>query len=216
MAILSSTYVFFKVLRTHVLFGGPLVPLLWISGDVSSGFQSQSGFCLIHFFVEVNVMYIPQDPPLVLHVPTSWQPAAQAVFLSKLVLFPVQLWLHLPVGHLQAFPAKLPSHHNSLQPIGKYEVQVISLSLAIYFSIQHTAVLCAWCPLLSCLFRYDPIEIWYEFHVVVFCFLSDNDKEENLRSTEAPFVQRGRGTNTDQTHLWASHWTTGEYQPLTS
>ena len=26
---------------------GPLVPLFWISGDVSSGFQSQSGFCLI-------------------------------------------------------------------------------------------------------------------------------------------------------------------------
>ena len=27
------------------------------------------------FFVEVNVMYIPQDPPLVLHLLTSWQPA---------------------------------------------------------------------------------------------------------------------------------------------
>ena len=35
--------------RTHVLFG-LLVPLFWISGDVSSGFQSQSGFCLIRFF----------------------------------------------------------------------------------------------------------------------------------------------------------------------
>ena len=54
-------------------FWGPLVPLFWISGDVSSGFQSQSGFCLILFFVEANVMYIPQDPPLVLHMPTSWQ-----------------------------------------------------------------------------------------------------------------------------------------------
>ena len=29
---------------------GPLVPLFWISGDVFSGFQSQSGFCLIHYF----------------------------------------------------------------------------------------------------------------------------------------------------------------------
>ena len=28
-------------------FLGPLVPLFWISGDISSGFQSQSGFCLI-------------------------------------------------------------------------------------------------------------------------------------------------------------------------
>ena len=24
-------------------------------------------------FVEANVMYIPRDPPLVLHLPTSWQ-----------------------------------------------------------------------------------------------------------------------------------------------
>ena len=28
----------------------PLVPLFWISDDVSSRFQNQSGFCLIHFF----------------------------------------------------------------------------------------------------------------------------------------------------------------------
>ena len=50
----------------------PLVPLFWISGGIYSGFQSQSGSCLIHFFAEANVMYIPRDPPLVLHVPTSW------------------------------------------------------------------------------------------------------------------------------------------------
>ena len=36
---------------------GPLVPLFWISGNVSSGFQSQSGFCLIRI-AEANVMYI--------------------------------------------------------------------------------------------------------------------------------------------------------------
>ena len=47
---------------------GPLVPLFWISGDVSSGFQSQSGFCLIRRIAKANVMYIPGDPPLVLHV----------------------------------------------------------------------------------------------------------------------------------------------------
>ena len=29
--------------------GGPLSPLFWTSGDVSSVFQSQSGFCLITF-----------------------------------------------------------------------------------------------------------------------------------------------------------------------
>ena len=31
-------------------FLGPLVPLFWISVDISSGFQSQRGFCLIYFF----------------------------------------------------------------------------------------------------------------------------------------------------------------------
>ena len=30
----------------------------WISGDVPSGFQSQSRFCLIRFFAEANVMYV--------------------------------------------------------------------------------------------------------------------------------------------------------------
>ena len=33
---------------------GPLVPLFGISGDVSAGFQNQSGFCLI-YIAEVNV-----------------------------------------------------------------------------------------------------------------------------------------------------------------
>ena len=31
-------------------FFGATVPLFWISGDISSGFQSQSGFCLIRYF----------------------------------------------------------------------------------------------------------------------------------------------------------------------
>ena len=69
-------YGFFKkfLADTHVLFWGPLVPLFWISGDISSGFHSQNGFCLI-CIVEANVMYIPQDPPLMLNLLTSWQPA---------------------------------------------------------------------------------------------------------------------------------------------
>ena len=59
--------------------GGPLVPLVLISGDSSTGFQSHSGFYLIYFFVEVNVLCIPLYPPLVLHMLTSWWPAAQPV-----------------------------------------------------------------------------------------------------------------------------------------
>ena len=44
--------------HSHVLFWGHWYPLFWISSDVSSGFQSQSGFCLIRI-AEANVMYIP-------------------------------------------------------------------------------------------------------------------------------------------------------------
>ena len=51
---------------SNVLFW-PLLRLFWISGDVSSGCQRQSGFCLI-CIVEANVKYIPWDPPLVLHI----------------------------------------------------------------------------------------------------------------------------------------------------
>ena len=40
-------------------FLGPLVPLCWISDGVFSGFQNQSGFCLICFSAEANVMYFP-------------------------------------------------------------------------------------------------------------------------------------------------------------
>ena len=58
---------FFCRTHSHVLFWGPLVHLFWISGDVSSGFQSPNGFCLIRI-AEVNVLYIPSDPPLVLHI----------------------------------------------------------------------------------------------------------------------------------------------------
>ena len=38
---------FYKFLLDTCPFLGPLIPLFRTSGDVSSGFQSQSGFCLI-------------------------------------------------------------------------------------------------------------------------------------------------------------------------
>ena len=50
-------FFFLKFLADTCPFLRPLVPLFWISGDVSSGFQSQSGFCLIRYFCggECNV-----------------------------------------------------------------------------------------------------------------------------------------------------------------
>ena len=70
--LIASKIFFSKFLADTRHFLGPLVPLFWISSDVSSGFQSQSGFCRICFIVAANAMYIPLDSPLMLHVPTSW------------------------------------------------------------------------------------------------------------------------------------------------
>ena len=64
----------FKVFSGHMSFLGTTCTPGFDFWDVSSRFQRQSGFCLICFFAEMNVMYIPGDPPLVLHVPTSWRP----------------------------------------------------------------------------------------------------------------------------------------------
>ena len=67
---LSEELFFFKVFGGHMSFLGPLVPLFCISGDVSSGFQSHSGFCLICYFCggKCNV-HSPR------FLPTSWWPA---------------------------------------------------------------------------------------------------------------------------------------------
>ena len=62
--------------RTRVFFMGPLMPLFWISGDVSSGFQSQHWQLYLHL-AEVYVLHVPWDSPLVQHLPTSQWPAWQ-------------------------------------------------------------------------------------------------------------------------------------------
>ena len=62
--------------RTHVFFGATGTPVFGFLVTSPLGFQSQSGFCLIRI-AEANVMYIPRDSSLVLHLPTSWQPAVQ-------------------------------------------------------------------------------------------------------------------------------------------
>ena len=85
----ESILFFKKFLADTCPFLWPLVPLVWISSDVSSGFQSQSGFCLICFFAEANVMYIPWDPPLVLHM---CQPLGSQQHSQSLPHMHVQRW----------------------------------------------------------------------------------------------------------------------------
>ena len=48
-SLVYAIKLFLKFWQTHVLSYGPLVLLFWISGDISSVFQSLSGFCLICF-----------------------------------------------------------------------------------------------------------------------------------------------------------------------
>ena len=57
---LDTSGPFFKLMGGHMCpILGPLVPLFWISGHVSSGFQSQRTSALFACFAEANVMYIP-------------------------------------------------------------------------------------------------------------------------------------------------------------
>ena len=54
-------------------YSGSLVPLSRISGDMSSGFQSYSGFCLRSiYFCRGRYNVHSLDSPLMLHLPTSW------------------------------------------------------------------------------------------------------------------------------------------------
>ena len=64
---------FFKFLVDTCPFMGPLLPLFWISGDVSSGLQSQSGWPYL-YLAKAYTMYILRDSP-VLHLLISWWPA---------------------------------------------------------------------------------------------------------------------------------------------
>ena len=59
---------------THVLFGGHWYPCFGFLVTSPLGFKARVGSALFAIFVEANVMYIPQDSPLVLHLLASWQP----------------------------------------------------------------------------------------------------------------------------------------------
>ena len=60
---------FFKIFARLVLFVGPLMRLYWTSGDVSSGFQSQSGqpyshlaeTYILHIFLRFSSGVTPAD-----------------------------------------------------------------------------------------------------------------------------------------------------------
>ena len=74
-----NTFLCFSFLLDTCPFVGPLIPLFWSSGDVSSGFQSQNGFCLNRTLAEPYVIYISLDSPLVQHLCRCIMPAKRPV-----------------------------------------------------------------------------------------------------------------------------------------
>ena len=57
MCFILTFFSFLKFLADTCPFLGPLVPLFWISDEVSSGFQSQSGLPYLHYGGEHNVRF---------------------------------------------------------------------------------------------------------------------------------------------------------------
>ena len=76
MYLFVKLFFFFKSFwRTHVLFWGHWYPCFGFLVTSPLGFKARVGSALFAIFAEANVMYIPQDSPLVLHLLTSWWPA---------------------------------------------------------------------------------------------------------------------------------------------
>ena len=97
----AATSLFFPTIFLKKIFGGhePFLwghwyPLFWTSGDISSGLQSQSGQPYLSL-VEVYMLHIPSDSPLVQHLLTSWQSAWQ---LSHLFHIPARHWWDSKLG----------------------------------------------------------------------------------------------------------------------
>ena len=69
-----ETFFFKSFWRTHVLFWGHWYPCFGFLVTSPLGFKARVSSALFAIFAEANVMYISQDSPLVLHLPTCWQP----------------------------------------------------------------------------------------------------------------------------------------------
>ena len=75
--IISKYFFFFiKVFGGHMsFFWGHWYTCFRFLVTSPLGFKARVGSALFAIFAEANVMYIPPDSPLVLHLLTSWQPA---------------------------------------------------------------------------------------------------------------------------------------------
>ena len=103
----------------------------WISGDVSSRFQSQRWFCLIHI-IEINVIYIPWDPYLVLHIANLLM-----VSIDRSMLPPTctlsKPWFGIEPQPLAKEPRALPLCYTSFSCLQMYLLQKNFFSLSIVY-----------------------------------------------------------------------------------
>ena len=73
IVFISFFFKFFWQTHTHVVFWGPLIPCFGFMVMFPLGFKARVGSTLF-IFMEANVMYIPRDLLLMLHLTTYWQP----------------------------------------------------------------------------------------------------------------------------------------------
>ena len=89
---------------------GPLIPLFWTSGDVSSGFQSQSKQHYSHL-VEAYVLHVPWDSSYY-HIDTAQTCSVRN--LPPLLCEPFQTCSHSTPGHIDLFSRLVYLEHPSI------------------------------------------------------------------------------------------------------
>ena len=98
-----SVLLFFeKILADTCPFMGPLIPLFWTSDYVFSRCQSQSGQPYSHF-LEMNMLHVAWDSPLVQHLPTSWWLTWQLVTASHMRVSPIAVNFNFILGTKSIF-----------------------------------------------------------------------------------------------------------------
>ena len=103
MVFLTTFFFFLKFLAdTCPFFGGHWYPCFGFLVTSPLGFKARVGSALYAIFAEANVMYIPQDSPLVLHLPTSWRPARS----RSLPHMHVQRWDLAQISNVQPHKQK--------------------------------------------------------------------------------------------------------------
>ena len=81
--------------NTHVLFLDHLCPCFAFLVTSPLGFKARVGSALFAFFAEANVMYIPCDSTLVLHLLTFWQLLSCFFELYLFMVYPGWIPKHL-------------------------------------------------------------------------------------------------------------------------